>query len=175
MKKNIIILLTYVSFLTVEIYGQQNKEYQLELAKMSELDQKYRHLGKEGPEQPHLDSSIRMKLDSLYNIHGFPTENMVGVEGQMNMWAVLQHSRDCEFSKRWFYKIVEQYEKGNVSDLFPDLISGTFQRYFIDDASKSKYRIIGFCYKLEPDEIDRFVEKLKTDFSLETLKALGID
>lgn len=175
MNSSLIIILSFISLFSIEIYGQQNKHYQLELSEMFALDQKFRNTGHVGEEQGDIDKSNQDKLDSLYNIYGFPTENVVGVEGQLAMWHILQHSIDCEFNKTWFYRIVDQYEKGHVTSKITDFINGTFHRFFINDASLSRTKEVGMCYKMDSEDNNLFLEKLKKDFSSETKKALGID
>lgn len=173
--KNVFVVMLYLfSTILSEFNAQQNEAYQLRLSQLQVLDQMYRKNGL-GEEQEAIDRLNRHSLDSLYSIYGFPSENAVGAEGQYTMWAILQHSKDCEFNKKWFYRFVDQFEKGKVTVKLIDLINGSFHRFFIDDPARSRTRQAGSCYKQNVEGITLFMDKIREDFSTETLKTLGLD
>lgn len=176
MKKTLFFVLVLISTFTCQVYSQTNTPYQLKLMQLKKLDQMHRTNGHMGDKQLAIDLSNQSALDSLYDLYGFPTESSVGAEAQHAMWILIQHSRtDCEFTKKWYYRLVDQFEKGHISPKLTDLLNGTFHRFFVDDPTRSRSGRIGHCYELDQEAIKSFVSKLKQDFTPQTLQTLGIE
>lgn len=95
------------------------ESYFAELEQISADDQKEREKVKIDWEvQGILDKRNRMKLDSLYKVHGFPSVEKVSHDGIELAFFVLHHSADCEWNETWTKRFIEHYDQLNRSALF---------------------------------------------------------
>lgn len=82
-----------------------NEALKLSLAERVKLDQKYRSIPNHGlsswEAQDSLDKSNQVWLDSVIARHGWPTRSLVGDEGSINAWLIVQHAdNNLTFQKR---------------------------------------------------------------------------
>lgn len=102
------------------------------LLHIEENDQKYRKLGPEAiknywVEQNELDSINRVIMDSIYRIHGFPSQNLLNDKSQEIAWFVLHHSADCAWNSKWIPRYSKALEQKLIKPFF---ICETLNRFY---------------------------------------------
>lgn len=125
-----------------------------EIELLVESDQRFRKGAKitNKQAQDSLDQINRVKLDSLYNLYGFPSINKVGVIGCDGAWLILHHSTDCEWNRTWVVRSLESYNDGICNSF-----SKTITRFY---NSKT-----GFCNFSDNSPKSRdFLIELKTNY-----------
>lgn len=122
-----------------------NQKYSDALAEIGINDQKERkqdNINWTG--QNRLDSLNRIKLDELYSIYGFPTNDLVSKDGLNNAFIVLHHSKDCEWNEKW----TRRFLLNNVQKFIGDIFAYYFYRNFNSED--------GVC-----KDNSRFIEELR--------------
>jgi len=76
------------------------------------------------------DRSNRAKLDSLYQLYGFPSVAKVGVEAFETSWLILHHSIDCEWNKKWIRIFLDNFNQDDFNTIF---LQHTIARFFTSD------------------------------------------
>jgi len=76
------------------------------------------------------DSSNRVKLDSLYQIYGFPSVSKVGADAFETSWLILHHSIDCEWNKKWIRIFLDNFNQDDFNRIF---LQHTIARFFTSD------------------------------------------
>jgi hypothetical protein len=143
----------------LEIDSSKNITYQSALIEIWKNDQYFRLLDKIS-EQMQLDSINRYKLDSLYNIFGFPKKNLVSIFCQEKAWFILQHSTDCEWTKKWIDRFLTAYLNNDSEGFF---LSQTINRFFAPNS--------GYC----KDDRKKFIHFLKTKYPSNYGQIFGYD
>ena len=140
-----------------------NQIYFCSLRNLEMTDQKYR--SKEGivdrKGQSMLDSLNRVSLDSIYNVYGFPSINLVGEDGCNKAWLILQHSTDCQWNEKWILRTFDAYNDG-ISKFF----YYTMNRFYNKEN--------GYCIKKCSTHSIAFIKKLKHKYP-EILKKLELE
>jgi hypothetical protein len=136
----------------------KNREYQERLIEIGERDQKFRE--KDFEKQKTLDSINRNVLDSLYNIYGFPSNEIVSEKCQYNLWLTIHHSTDCDWTKIWIDRYLEAVEDRKIGGYF---LENTIKRFYSPEN--------GYCKK----DSKVFIEYLKNKYSKEFSKTFGYE
>lgn len=131
-----------------------NKVYTAELKEILAVDQEERKTDNMNWDIQHsLDSLNRIKLDSLYEIYGFPSKSKVTKEGVVSAFMVLHHSTDCKWNEKWTLRFMNHYEENKLENIF----SFYFYRNFNEQDGVCRHNSL-------------FLEKLKTSEHSEAAK-----
>ena len=102
-----------------------NQELANELKEMSEIDQiaanipqgKYKELSREEWKtfKDSVFTSNQNRIEQIFSKYGYTGYDLVGKEGSMNFWLIVQHSdHNPDFQKRVLDKMKIEVEKGNA-------------------------------------------------------------
>ena len=114
--------------------------------------------------QNKLDSLNRISLDSLFDLYGFPDQNLVSVEGAEIAWYVLQHSTDCTWNQKWFQRFLDAYQKKQYDGGWLEM---SFKRFYNLEN--------GFCREKSERDTKDFMRLLKEKYPKEYAKKFGYD
>lgn len=76
------------------------------------------------------DSSNRAKLDSLYQLYGFPSVAKVGADAFETSWLILHHSINCEWNKKWIRIFLDNFNQDDFNTIF---LQHTIARFFTSE------------------------------------------
>lgn len=140
-----------------------NIDYVTELEIIFNQDQRFR--AKEVlQEQKHLDINNRNRLDSLYQLYGFPSALLIGHKNTITPWLVLQHSTDCEWNKKWIKRYLDAYQTGEFKQ---GLLMYTFERFYRPQK--------GYCSKENEESVNEFIQELKANYPAEYGEIFGYE
>ena len=102
-----------------------NQKLTAELERMAEIDQiaaylpegKYKELSEEewNAFRDSVFTTHQNRLDQIFEENGFPGYDLVGKEGSLNFWLMVQHSdHNPNFQKKVLEKMKIEVEKGNT-------------------------------------------------------------
>ena len=137
-----------------------NQIYYNALLKISNNDQKHRENMNEPffqELQKELDAQNRVKLDSLYEMYGMPTKEMVTSSGVGTLLFIMLHSTDCDWTKKWIIRCLDAYVQKINSFRSVEIVINRF--FYTGDNNVYGYKET-IC-----EDSELFLEKLRSRYS----------